>query len=108
MAPDPRKTRPERAEDSGPQPLADEVRALRQELSFLRQHKMFQLYQSMPRVLLFRFAAGMAVGLGTVIGATVLLSLIIWALSQIEFIPIIGEWAVRIAAEIRALTGSAQ
>jgi hypothetical protein len=36
---------------------------------------MFVLYQSVPRVLLFRFATGMAVGLGTVIGATVLLSI---------------------------------
>jgi hypothetical protein len=58
---------------------------------------MFVLYQSVPRVLLFRFATGMAVGLGTVIGATVLLSLIVWSLSQIEFIPIIGDWAAEIA-----------
>lgn len=91
-----------------PDALADEVRALREEMTLLRRHKMFVLYQSVPRVLLFRFASGMAVGLGTVIGATVLLSLIIWALAQIEFIPIIGEWAVRIAAEISELTGSAE
>lgn len=63
---------------------------------------MFILYQSVPRILLFRFASGMAVGLGTVIGATVLLSLIVWSLSQIEFIPIIGDWATRIAAQIEA------
>ena len=52
--------------------LDAEVRALREELTLLRQHQMFVLYQSLPRVLLFRFATGMAVGLGTVIGATVL------------------------------------
>ncbi|GAB5448065.1 DUF5665 domain-containing protein [Gymnodinialimonas sp.] len=80
--------------------LEAEVRALREELTFLRKHRMFQVYQSVPRVLFFRFAVGMAVGLGTVIGATVLLSLIIWALSQIEFIPIIGEWSAQIAQEI--------
>ena len=88
--------------------LEEEVRALRQEMTLLREHRMFQLYQSVPRILLFRFATGMAVGLGTVIGATVLLSLIIWALSQIEFIPIIGEWSVRIAEEIQALTQGAE
>ena len=90
---------------SGAEALAEEVRALRRELTFLRNHKMFVIYQSVPRVLMLRFASGMAVGLGTVIGATVLLSLIIWALSQIEFIPIIGDWAVRIATEIEAVTG---
>ncbi|AHM02913.1 hypothetical protein roselon_00472 [Roseibacterium elongatum DSM 19469] len=80
------------------------MRALREELAHLRAHKMVYVYQSVPRVMLFRFAIGMAVGLGTVIGASVLLSLIIWALSQIEFIPIIGDWAVGIANEIQALT----
>lgn len=95
-------------ETADPIVLADEVRALRQELTFLREHKMFLMYQSVPRVLLFRLAAGMAVGLGTVLGATVLLSVIIWALSQIEFIPIIGEWSVQIADEIQTLTQGAE
>jgi hypothetical protein len=98
--PDPGGAKPD------PEALAQELRALRQELTHLRQHKMFVIYQSVPRVLLLRLASGMAMGLGTVIGATVLLSLIIWGLSQIEFIPIIGDWAVRIAGEIQALTGA--
>lgn len=80
--------------------LEAEVRALREEMSFLRKHRMFQIYQSVPRIMMFRFAVGMAVGLGTVIGATVLLSLIIWALSQIEFLPIVGAWSAEIARQI--------
>lgn len=95
-------------EPGGEDSLAAEVRALRQEMARMREHRMFLIYQSVPKILLFRFAAGMAAGLGTVIGATVLLSLIVWSLSQIEFIPIIGEWAVRIAAEIEDLTGAAE
>jgi len=100
----------EQTEDlTTPQPeaerrLEDEVAALREELAHMREHRLVWIYQSVPRVLLFRFATGMAVGLGTVIGATVLLSLIIWSLSQIEFVPIIGEWAAGIAAEIRDMT----
>jgi H+/gluconate symporter-like permease len=96
---------PDDPDATPPASLEAEVRALRQELGMLRQHKMVLLYQSVPRVLLFRFVSGMAVGLGTVIGATALLSLIVWSLSQIEFIPIIGDWAVRVAAEIATLTG---
>jgi hypothetical protein len=88
--------------------LKDEIRALHQELAQLRRHRMVRVYQSPVRALLFRFASGLAVGLGTVLGATVLLSLMIWALSQIEFIPIIGDWAVRIAQEIRILTDQSQ
>lgn len=88
--------------------LEEEVRALRQEMAYLRKHRMFQLYQSVTRILLFRLATGMAVGLGTVIGATVLLSLIIWSLSQIEFVPILGDWAAQIARDIEQTTTGAE
>ncbi|OAN71192.1 hypothetical protein A8B78_20300 [Jannaschia sp. EhC01] len=99
---------PPRAPDTPDTPgLEAEVRALREELSFLRRHRMFVIYQSVPRILFFRFAVGMAVGLGTVIGATVLLSVIIWALSQIEFLPIIGEWSAQIAQQIDAAVNGA-
>lgn len=89
-----------------PQDLSAEVQALRQELTLLRRHKMFVIYQSVPRVLLLKFATGAAVGLGTVVGATFLLSIIVWALSQIEFLPIIGEWSAQIANEIEGALGS--
>jgi hypothetical protein len=92
---------PEPAEAaSGVDALAHEVRILNRELTLLRKHRMFVLYQSVPRVLLYRMLTGMAVGLGTVIGATFLLSIIVWMLSQIEFLPIIGEWASEIARTI--------
>ncbi len=94
------------APETPPADLAEEVRELRRELTFLRESRMFVIYQSVPRILLFRFAVGMAVGLGTVVGASVLLSLIVWALSQIEFIPIIGDWATQIAAQIEGALGN--
>lgn len=83
------------------------MRALRDEMRFLRQHKMFVIHQSVWRILMFRFGVGMAVGLGTVIGATVLLSLIIWMLSQIEFLPIIGGWSSEIARQIQEAVSAA-
>lgn len=85
-----------------PQTLNAEVQALREELTLLRRHRMFVIYQSVPRVLLLRFAMGAAAGLGTVVGATFLLSIIVWALSQIEFLPIIGNWSAQIASQIEA------
>lgn len=101
---------PHRPDDTPPAPKAArpgvgtveaELRALREELTQLREHRMVRLYQSVPQVLLFRLAAGMAMGLGTVLGATVLLSLIVWSLSQIEFIPIIGDWAAQVVEEMK-------
>jgi hypothetical protein len=50
----------------------------------------------------------MAVGLGTVIGATVLLSIILWLLSQVELIPIIGDWAAEITRAISEAIAAGQ
>src|SRR6056297_742008 len=88
---------PESRED-----LTEEVRALRAELQTLNKHRFVRIHNNIPRLLAFNFVRGLAVGLGTVLGATVLLSLIVWALSQIEFLPIIGEWASQIAEQMRS------
>jgi hypothetical protein len=84
------------------EPLAQEIRALRAELALLNSHRFVRVHNSLPRLLAFNFARGMAMGLGTVVGATLLLSVIAWSLSQIEFLPIIGDWAAQIADEMRA------
>ena len=54
------------------------------------------------RHLAFQFARGLAFGLGSVIGATILVSMAAWWLSQVEFLPLIGDWAARLADEINA------
>lgn len=82
--------------------LTEEVRALRAELHTLNRHRFVRIHNSFPRLLAFNFARGLAAGLGTVLGATVLLSLFVWALSQIEFLPIIGEWASQVAEQMRS------
>ena len=81
--------------------LAEEVRALRTEVARLNSHRFVRIHNHLPRLLAFNFARGLAVGLGTVLGASVLLSVLVWSLSQIEFLPIIGEWAAQIAEQMQ-------
>ena len=83
--------------------LMRELHALRAELHRLNSHRFIRVHNSVPRMLAFNFARGLAVGLGTVLGASVLLSLLVWGLSQIEFLPIIGEWAAQISRQMREL-----
>ena len=83
--------------------LTKEVHALRTELHRLNSHRFIRVHNSIPRMLAFNFARGLAVGLGTVLGASMLLSVLVWALSQIEFLPIIGEWAAEIARQMKEL-----
>lgn len=79
----------------------EEVAALRREMARMNRHRFIQVHNSMPRLILFQLARGIAFGLGGVLGATVVLSIVIWSLSQINFIPIIGDWAADVIAIIQ-------
>lgn len=81
---------------------AQELVSLRQELERLNGHRYLRVHNSIPKMLAYNFLRGMAVGLGTVMGATVLLSAMVWSLSQIEFLPIIGDWAAQVAEQMRS------
>ncbi|MEM7292220.1 MAG: DUF5665 domain-containing protein [Pseudomonadota bacterium] len=72
--------------------LLNEARAIRLELEKLRVHRLLQTYDSTPRLLWLMFLKGVAFGLGSFVGATIVVSIVIYLLGQIEFIPIIGEW----------------
>lgn len=85
--------------------LRAELQALRAELARLNGHRFLRLHASVPKVLAFNLARGLAFGLGTVLGASVLLSLAAWSLSQVEFLPIIGEWAAEIARQMQSAAG---
>lgn len=66
------------------------------ELEKLNEHRFVKVNNSLWRLLSFQFARGLAFGLGTAIGASLLVSVIAWWLSQFEFVPILGEWATEI------------
>ena len=73
---------------------------LTKELERLNTHRFVTLHNSPLRLVVFQFFRGLAFGLGTALGATILVSLLGWWLAQFEFIPVIGDWAVRIVEEI--------
>ncbi len=77
-----------------------DIRALREELHRLNSNRFVRIQNSTFKLMWFQFLRGLAFGLGSVMGATILVSIIGWWLSQFEFIPIIGEWAKQIAEEI--------
>lgn len=70
-----------------------QIISLNKELATLNSHRFIKIHNSFPKMIGFQILRGLAFGLGSVIGATVLVSLLIFLLSNINFIPIIGEWA---------------
>jgi hypothetical protein len=104
---------PKQATDSK-QPTADhdtqqevlqELAALRREIQTLNRHRFIRIQNSLWRFLLQSLLRGMAMGLGTVIGASILVSGLLYMMSHIDFLPIIGDWSREIADEIRESTG---
>lgn len=82
--------------------LSEEVAGLRREVARLNKHRFVRLHNSLVRLLWFNFLRGAAFGLGTVLGASVLLSFLVWSVSQVEMLPVIGEWAAEIVRQMEA------
>ena len=84
--------------------LQHQTQCIYQEIAQLNNHKLIKTYNSIPRLLWFHLLKGVAFGLGSVLGATVVLSMVVYVLSQMEFIPIIGEWITAILEVVKQST----
>ncbi|BCE03700.1 DUF5665 domain-containing protein [Marinicellulosiphila megalodicopiae] len=84
-----------------PDSMNQSLSAIEQELKKISQHRMVSLYGSIFKQLSLQFARGIFFGLGTALGATIVLSGLLFLLAQIEFVPIIGEYVQKIITEIK-------
>ncbi len=80
----------------------ENIKSLEKSLNKILKHNFFKIYSSFWKLLLISLLRGLASGLGWVLGATILVSLLTYTLSQIEFIPILGDLVSRLIAEIEA------
>lgn len=82
-------------------PLTEETaKRLTELLEKLVAHHFFWIHGSTISMLWSNFLRGLAFGLGSVLGATTLVYVVISILSQMEFIPLIGEWALALIEQI--------
>lgn len=77
-----------------------EIEALRREVERLNDQRFFRDMRSTRRMLFLQLLRGMAFGLGSVLGASIVVSIVAYILAQVDFIPIIGDWAAEIARQI--------
>ena len=80
----------------------NDTERLAQAIEPLNQHKLMQIYANPWRMMWVNFLRGLAFGLGSVLGATILVYVTVQILAQIEFIPILGDWAAQIIGEIES------
>lgn len=84
--------------------LLEQSNQINSQLEQLNNHKLVQTYNSIPRLLWFHLLKGIAFSLGSVLGATVVLSSIVYILSQMEFIPVIGDWVSEVIKVVKSRT----
>tara|TARA_Y100000992_G_C20997214_1_gene364747 strand:+ start:325 stop:612 length:288 start_codon:yes stop_codon:yes gene_type:complete len=80
----------------------NEIKKLSEAIKSLNNNNIFKIYNSTKKILFISFLKGLASGLGWIIGATILVSLLTYILSQIEFIPILGDIVSQLIQEIEA------
>jgi hypothetical protein len=98
----------EASHDATRSDLQREIVALREEVAKLNDHKFLRVYAQFWRLVAFQLLRGMAFGLGSVVGATVLVSILAYLLSQVDFIPILAEWAAELGLELDQETTKAK
>ncbi|MFK5997800.1 MAG: DUF5665 domain-containing protein [Rhodobacterales bacterium] len=78
----------------------NDLASLKAEVHKMNSHRFIRMHNSLPKLIGFNFMRGLAFGLGSVLGATVLVSVLVYFLRNIDFIPILGDWAKEVLAII--------
>lgn len=84
-------------EDTTPDATKDDLTLLLQQLL---NHRFARIQESIWTALWAYFLQGIAFGLGSFLGATIVVYFLVMALGQLEFIPIVGDLASELIAEI--------
>jgi hypothetical protein len=84
-----------------PQVFLKEMQDIRNELRAIKTSPLLKTYESISNALFLQFIKGIFFGFGSFLGATIVVSIVVYLLSNIEFVPIIGEWVKSILAEIQ-------
>lgn len=70
---------------------------LSQEVEKINNHWLIRAHNSVLGLIWFNFLRGLFFGLGSFLGATLVVYILLQILANINFIPIIGNWATEIA-----------
>lgn len=87
--------------------LAREVKELTKEIQKLKNSEFLKVFAHPWKFMVFSLMKGMMVGLGSIIGATVLVGFLIYLLSKISFVPIIGDFVKDIMNQIQTESSGA-
>jgi hypothetical protein len=82
--------------------LAKEVKDLAQEIGRLKKMDFMQVFNHPVKFLWYSFLKGLMVGLGSVLGASVLVAIVIYLLAQVRLVPILGDLVQDVINQIQS------
>jgi len=86
---------------ASPKTTNDEIKNLREAIQELSNQRYVRIHNSIPKMMGFQLLRGLAFGLGSFLGATIIVSSLVYLLSFIDFLPVIGDWARQISEMIK-------
>lgn len=81
--------------------LSKELKELTREITKLKNLELIQVLKHPWRLMGLSFLKGVMVGFGSVLGATVLVTIFVYILSQISLVPVVGNFVEDIIQEIQ-------
>jgi hypothetical protein len=79
-------------EEKEKESLSKSISKLSEMIEKMMSKRYFRIIDSSWRFLFYNFLAGLAKGLGFMVGASLVFALLIWILSKLSLIPVIGDW----------------
>ena len=86
--------------------LAHEIRLLAAEIKRIKDMEVIKIFRHPWKFLWLSLVKGIMVGFGSVLGATIFLSLFIYILAQISFVPIVGDFVKDVMGQIESTTST--
>ena len=84
-----------------PQIDSDAIDRLADEIAKFNNHRFVRISNSLWYTVGYQFLRGLSFGLGSALGATILVSLLGWWIAQFQFLPVIGDWAAQLVDHIQ-------
>ncbi|MFH1894466.1 MAG: DUF5665 domain-containing protein [Patescibacteria group bacterium] len=85
--------------------LGESVAVLTKLVEDLRSRRYLQRIDNPKKFFFYNFISGIIRGVGVAIGASIAFALIIWILSKLQIVPVLGNWAIIILDYIEKMRG---
>jgi len=72
--------------------LTESILVLAKFAKELSTSRYLKIIESRPKLLFYSFLTGIAKGIGFAVGASFVFGLIIWFLSKLSIVPLLGDW----------------